>query len=570
MNNEEKEIDNTETSIQIWPFTRAIVNGVVRRTARGRITNANWWQPSTYVITTDAYFIPDAPIPKVSAIRAIFGLVRTSVVWLGSAVGTTGGAVVLVFTASVAGGYLLGKYIFVPNGNYQSAAPLRQIRCKDTIFKRVYKCIDDQYSGSDNPRQYYECDVQNTPDGELYNDEQIVTPLNFTPEYTCNCIRSNGETYQGSITLKRWSSSDLLSEGMSLDNVQSLGLYCEWFVTEVRGKPGSTCTCTLPNPLDTLFNQSMSPELVDMVRQSNAINLNPIYTYTIPEFNPDKFTVESRDIRDCIKATEQCQVGFQGGCDGFYCCDSMRIYVYEVVGAGNDSFVCNIGKDIPPPNTCPGASIVRFDRCNDDSTDTIPVALYRINKKLKDCSDVVDNISLFVNEREAEAVVKNAIGPQGVAVVYRYEERDSRDPADISQIAPPIMSGNIQLVPALYKHAKYVFTTAYKLSNLNDPCNVCKILYTVTEGSGDYPCDDRNINRDEFCGWSAGCNISNSTDSTPYKKAIITQKTRPTQSDINNITNERGGFYDDFGTAMSDAEALISPRGIVISSPCPP
>lgn len=455
-----------------------------------------------------------------------------------------------------------------PTGGVTSREPVRQMQCTDTIFKRVYKCLDDQYSDPKDPAQYYKCDVKYTIAGDLYEDEQIISQLNYTPTYTCNCLRANGEQYQGSVTVKRWTTGDLQAEGLSVDQIRALNLQCQLYITEVTGKPGSTCECTTPDPIDVLADQGMSSALCAVVSQSGAVNVDRVYKYYIPAFNPDKFNVVRQDIRDCMQATGDCM----SDCDGFYCCDSKKDFVYELVGVGSSSFVCNIGKNVLPPNDCPGASTVTFDKCNDISTKTINISLYKIIKRLRNCNEITDNDSVFVDEEWAVWKVKNAV-KEGVGLIYHYEEKDSSDPADKTVIAPVQLAsdGKTVLVPELTKHSKYEFKSPQTVSNTDNICDLCKVLYSVSEGASDYPCNDRNIDTSQFCGWKAGCNIDNSSDETPFNIAIITQNANPSFSDLSKVNNDytRNGFYDDFGKAMADATKIVGNRGIILSSPCP-
>lgn len=488
-----------------------------------------------------------------------------------------GGAIYSVGTGSYQTGAFVSSWTLVPLADYLFGGPsqqLKQLQCKNTIFKQVYKCVDTKYSSNDDS-QYITCNINlDAKQIDIDSYEDLRKPeMSFNPKYTCNCIRSNGDTYVGSITIKKWSTDDLLSQGLSIEEINSFDYGCKWYVTEHTGKPDSNCECNLNiSPEDSSPNSyGVFPDPISIANYDikKYIDIQKTYNFTIPGINPDYFTVNSQDIVDCVTPVDdKCNAK----CEGFYCCNNGGPqFVWELGSGTSDPMICNQDRLVQSPDISDlPAATENLTKCSEISTNTVPVVVYTSLKRVKTCTDTTDDLNgPFSSHELLVSHITSNLTSGSIGVLFNYEETNSTDEKNKKLIASKIIAsdGHTVLMPNLYKHAKVESKGVQTFPD--NKCDLCKVLYTISTSGSNYPCDDKSFDANEFCGWKPNCNIDDSTDSTSYIKVTINQKTNPTPEDIKLIHNRPGSYYDNFGQALSDAQTLAEPRGIVVSNPCP-
>lgn len=526
----------------------------------------------------------------VAAARAAAAHARllVSAVSAAAPAGTTLGTITLggaYATAGVAGfglgytiSYITGlryTFVFFYRDRNGTAAPIHQIECQDTIFKQIYKCIDTRYTDSDDESQYITCDIQLKSDRTgIASYEQLQSPpIFFEPSYNCNCIRSNGEQYTGSITIERWNTDELLSKGLSLSEINGFDPGCKWYVTEHIGKPDSNCECRLNN-----FPVS-DPEIPQLDQFIPYINIDRVYNYTIAGIRPDYFNVVNQPIVDCIapKSTK-----CSAKCEGFYCCGDQPSFVFEKGSVGSGTTKCNESKTFIYPTENSESDLPQItqtiDICSPLSSKELAVSLFTSTKRVKQCTDIVgegQNNNLFLTEPDLIESIKTSLTANSLGILFKYQEVDDPNNRVILENRILASDGITELMPPLYKHSKLEADGGQIIvPNDRNYCDFCKVLYELAEGADQYPCDDASLSTapdSPLCGWKANCNIPNSTDSTPYKKVTISRILDPSADQLSRVTNNyrMGGFYDDLGRAIADAQTLAGTRGIVISNPCP-
>jgi hypothetical protein len=420
---------------------------------------------------------------------------------IAKATGTIGaGGAVLGGGAVLAGVAAIGIITYIVWDVYSNGYIYRAVAGSGKPLNE-YNCEDVKYYG------VYECDGEEIidPDNkvEVYDGAQSIPT-------TCDCVSEYGETYSGSIT------------------VSNGGKGCDWYVETYTGKPGSSCICNIKQDIGA------------------GIPTAKPFTYTVPVANTKLFSIENMYGSDCIKASGECN----SKCDGPNCCPPTMIW--KIIQGGNNSLKCD-GKSViiksPMEN-----NTKTIEACNLENNNKINIIPFAIMKVLY--SSVEKNL-YFDSEDEASQAIKTRIGKDNIAVVFYYEETDG-DTEELIQTAIRSEDDLVEMVPALYKQTKNEFKEVKIVSNIENHCDLCKTLYSVSSTKEQYPCDD---NGHKVCGsFNAKCNTDNSNEKTTINLVKIKQIKNPTIEQIEEIGTN---YYDNLAAAKAEAESQAGDLGVV-------